>query len=249
MSTIRSPPNAVCSTTMPAGSLSHLADHRRPRAGRMRTHRRQHTSASVAATTATSLPSLARYSGSSPRISQAPLTSSRIGSASSRMRMPTSETLRELVQHRGNAAARRIAQAVDVRARGQHRTPPARPAAGSRSLHRPPVRAGCARSGSPRRDRRERRSRSPRRLAAHCRADIATPCGTTPMPAVLMNSLSAAPRSTTLVSPGHDRDAGLDRDALHAGRHAAQDVDGQPLLHHHAARQEQRSSRRTSRDR
>ena len=77
-----------------------------------------------------------------------------------------------------------------------------------------------------------------------CRAEIATPRGTTPMPAVLTNSLSAAPRSTTLVSPVTMVTPACVGDALHAGNDAAQDINVEAFLQHHAARQEAAAGRR-----
>ena len=65
-----------------------------------------------------------------------------------------------------------------------------------------------------------------------CAAEIATPCGTTPMPAVLTNSLSAGAALDDLGIAGDDGDAGRVGDALHAGDDAAQDVDVEAFLQH-----------------
>ena len=64
------------------------------------------------------------------------------------------------------------------------------------------ARAQRAATGWRRRDRRSSPRRGSRRPARTCaRAELRRPRGTTPMPDVLMKSLSAAPRPTTLVSP------------------------------------------------
>ena len=66
-------------------------------------------------------------------------------------------------------------------------------------------------------------------------AEIATPHGTTPIPAVLTNNLSAAPRSTTLVSPVTMATPvwSADRFMLATTRRRTSNVE--PFLQYHAA--------------
>ena len=71
-------------------------------------------SAASGATNATSLPSLATYIGSIPRISAAPATAGRTGTRASRTIIATDGGARELVEHRRDAAAGRVAQAAQL---------------------------------------------------------------------------------------------------------------------------------------
>src|SRR5580698_9156588 len=93
ISTIRSPPNEVDRITLPAGAdvtSPTIADSRPAGCARITANK---TSAAARGTIAASLPSFARYKGSSPRISQAPRTTSLMGNAASRTRMQTSEAV------------------------------------------------------------------------------------------------------------------------------------------------------------
>ena len=67
------------------------------------------------------------------------------------------------------------------------------------------------------------------------------PAGITPMPAVLMNSLSAAPRSTTLVSPVTIVTPARSAMRRMLSGDATQRFHRQAFLQHHAAGQEQRT--------
>ena len=113
--------------------------------------------ASAAATTATSLPSFARYSGSRPRISQAPLDL-----LAQRQRVLADARCRhraagEFVQHGGNRrrASRRAGSGSSGRPPAS--PPPGHPAAGSRCRCRRSAPTGCGRSGWRCHDRRARR--------------------------------------------------------------------------------------------
>ena len=86
------------------------AARRRPDAHASRSARDRHRSP---ATTATSLPSLARYSGSRPKDFAGALDLLAHRQRAFADTDPDIELLRELVQHGRNAAARRVAQAVD----------------------------------------------------------------------------------------------------------------------------------------
>ena len=135
MSTIRvRRRSTVRRVTRARRTTADLADHRRVAAQRVRPHRRQRRLGVVAAgPRATSLPSLARYSGSRPRISQTPRTSCRIGSAVLVELDRHARRRGELVQHRRQRrrASRRAGSACPGPRRASRRS--ARAAARSRS--------------------------------------------------------------------------------------------------------------------
>ena len=89
ISTIRLPPNVVSMITRPRGSATArpITDALAPIAWRCKAA--SASSVASCATTQTTLPSFARYSGSSPRISHMPRTSGRIGIDASSSSMPS----------------------------------------------------------------------------------------------------------------------------------------------------------------
>ena len=156
----------------------HLADDRRVRSGRMRTHRGQHAIG------------IGRRQPPRPACPRSPGTADRDRGFRRRRAPPRASAgasrgcgcrrrklLREFVQHRGDAAARRIAQAVvggQSRQHGGHQSVQRLAVALDIGLQR---RAGCARSGWPRHGRPApplTMTASPGRALA---AEIATPRG------------------------------------------------------------------------
>ena len=188
----------------------------------------------------TSLPSLARYSGSRPRISQAPL---HFLAQRQRVFADADADLRrsrELVQHGRDPAARRVAHAVNAGQPPQQRRRSSPSSGGAVAFDVGSQRMLAARDQDRRAMVAQQAVDDHHVAGLRARRRDRRPCGTTPTPAVLMNSLSQAPRSTTLVSPVTMTTPASSATCAHACRHAAQDIDGEALLDHHAARQKQR---------
>ena len=112
---------------------------------------------------------------------------------------------------------------ADVRVDGQ---------VAARQQHRHPVVADRPGAAAPGRSGRTRCAPSSR------------PAGTTPSPAVVTNSPSAAPRGHHLGVAGDDLDPGPCRGLGHVGDDVAQDVDGQALLDDEARGQPARTGAR-----
>ena len=178
----------------------HLADARASRPSGCARRAASAASASAAGTKATSLPSLATSSGSRPRARRRRARRRAPGSAASSTSMPRRAARGDLDQD-GAQAARGWDRAGVGAGAGRQQS-------GGQLVQRRAVaghlaaraRAPRAARGWPRRDRpgfprpaRRRRARRPRG-EIDARRD-------TPTPEVLMNSRSAQPRPTTLVSP------------------------------------------------
>ena len=141
----RRPPNAVSTSTMPRRLGLDLADLGGALAARARSAaRRAPSSAASGATNATSLPSLATYIGSMPSSSAAPATAGSTGHGRLVHDHRDAGRARQLVQHRGDAAAGRVAHAAQRRARRR------------RAARRPPATASRCRTRSRRRGRARR---------------------------------------------------------------------------------------------
>ena len=152
--------------------------------------------------------------------------------------MPTLEAVREFVQHGRDAAACRVAQAVDRWARGKHRRHQSiqrLTVAGHVSLQRQLVArnqdSGAVVAQHPVDDNHIARPRLARRDRHAVRHHTDT--------GGVDEQLVGGTALDDLGVSGHDGDADRIGDALHAGYHAAQQVDLEAFLQHHAARQEQ----------
>ena len=240
----------VCITTMPAGRAATSPIATAPHAGRMRAHRRQH--AIGVPRPGPPPPACPRWPdtadpGQEFRTRPSPL--SRSGNAASRMRIADFEPART------RSAPLRHRRASHRACNGCPDTPPASPPPAHQRLAiaahiRLQRKLRCARSESRRHDRRARRSRSPRRPAARCRAEIATPAGTTPIPAVLMNSLSARPAFHHFRVAGDDGHASLDRRPASCWPPTRRRIStSSPSSNHHPRTTETTAARRSSRDR
>ena len=233
------------------GLGAHLADlGRLARSPAPRAAPRARASAASGATNATSLPSLATYIGSIPRISAAPATAGmhRHGALAHDHRHR--RRAGELVQHRCDAAAGGVAHAAQLAARPPPaaRRPPATAsgcptrstASSSNSLRASMIAVPC----SPMLP--DRMMRSPGRSAA---GDSVARGSRRPRPVVHTYMPSAWPRSTTLVSPATISTPAVARcrgDRLDLG---PQVVGRQALLQHQRQAQRERPGARRRPDR
>ena len=216
-----------------------LADARRvaARAG-VRASPRSAASASSGATTATTLPSLATYQRIDPEeVARAVHRRERPGGRPRRGRRPGSVSRASSLQTVPTPPRVGIAQPPRRRRRGQEGVDQRRRRARCRSGCRPRARGRRGRASPPSRGRRWCPTRARRHPARTRSAPSIRPAGMTPTPAVVTYMPSAAPRSTTLVSPVTIVHVGGPGRVGHVGHDAAQLVDREPLLEHERRRQ------------
>ena len=200
MSTMRVPPNVVRSTTMPSGRprsrrsprhrAERMAAHRAERGiGLARRGRRRRTCPRWRRTAG-------RCRGDRRRRSPPGSTGSVASSSTTARSASRASSLHTVPRRRGSG---RAASGCRARRRAGRSTTPR--AARCRSGCRPRARGRRGRASPPCRGRRWCRTRAPRRRVAPARARDRVREGSRPTPAVVMYRPSAAPRSTTLVSP------------------------------------------------
>ena len=194
----------VSTSTMPGGSVrTSPISAACSQPGHARAARRAPRRRASGATNATSLPSLATYIGSMPSSSAAPATAGRDRHGRLAHEHRHARGARELVEHRGDAAARRVAHAAQRRRR-RRRAARRRPATASACR----TRSSASSSNSPRAsmiavpcspigpESEDRGRPGAARRATSARAGRARPT-----PVVQTYIPSAWPRSTTFVSP------------------------------------------------
>ena len=170
-----------------------------------------------AATTATTLPSLATYSGSMPRRSHAPSTAGATGQRGLLEDDGDVGVAGQLVAHRADAAAGGVAEPAGRRRGRQHAPRRGRSPAPCPSGCRPPGRGRRVPASPPSRGRRSCRTRAPGRPAAPAPGRASRPAGITPDAGRRDEQAVGGARADDLGVAGHDRHAGRGGRLGHVG--------------------------------